>query len=134
MMVPASSTRPSWSQQPCSSDEVGTVGSLARGCRLGQPGGGHVEEPVEVDAQRTVVDAAQQLGRRRSLERLVQRVGGGEGVVHLVPVAVIVLRVEPGDAQRGGVGDGAAERLGVDPGGDGLVDGRDDVGRLLGQQ
>ncbi len=55
-------------------------------------------------------------------------------MVHLVPVAVIVLGVEAGDAQRGGVGDGATELVGVDPGDDGLVDGADDLGRLLGQE
>ena len=84
--------------------------------RVGQARRGHVEEAVEVDAQRAVHEAAQQLGRRVAHERLVQRVGGGERVVDGVPVAEVVLHVEAGDAQRGGVGEGAAELVGVGAG------------------
>ena len=103
------------------------------GAAAGQAGGGDVEEPVEVDPQRAVVDAAQQRGRRRPHQRLVQGVGGGEGVVHLVPVGVVVLGVEAGDPQRRGEGEGAAQLLGPGAGVDGLVDGGHDLGGVLGE-
>ena len=44
------------------------------GRRARQTRGGHVEEPVEVDAERGVHAAAQQLGCRVALQRVVQRV------------------------------------------------------------
>jgi hypothetical protein len=63
----------------------------------------------------------------------VHGVGGGEGVVHLIPVAVVVLRVESGDPRRGGVGDRAGEFLGGGAGRDGLVDRGHHVGGIVGQ-
>ncbi len=102
--LPASSTMPCTSKQSVERVEVA-------GRRVGRRGGGHVEEAVEVDRAAPRARAAQQLGRRRALQRLVQRVGGGERVVHGVPVAVVVLHVEAGDAQRGRVRDRAAELL-----------------------
>ena len=60
-------------------------------------------------------------------------VGGGEGVVHFVPVPVIVLGVEAGDPQRRGVGDCSAELFGVGAGGDGVVDRGDDLSWIFGQ-
>src|SRR4029077_20289048 len=99
----------------------------------GQSGGGDVQKAVEVDAKGAVVHGAQQSRRRRAHDRLVQRVRGRESVVHLVPVAVVVLRVEARDPQRGGVRDRAAELLGFGAGRDRVVDGGDDLGRVLGQ-
>ena len=96
--LPASSTMPCTSKQ-----RFERVEAAAR--RLREPRRGHVEEAVEVDAQRGVHRAAQQLGRRVAAQRLVQRVRGGERVVHGVPVAVVVLHVEARDAQRGRVRD-----------------------------
>ena len=129
-MVPASSTRPSWSQQCWRSAEVG--GFAGRG-DTGETSGGHVEEAVEVDAESPVVHGAQQLGGRRAPDRLMHSVGGGEGVVHFVPVPVVVLGVEAGDPQRGGVGDCSAELFGVGAGGDGVVDRGDDLSWIFGQ-
>ena len=54
-------------------------------------------------------DAADQLRRTRAFQGLVQGVRVGEGVQHRDPVAEFVLRVEPGDAQRGRVGDRLAQ-------------------------
>ncbi len=102
------------------------VGEFA-GLRVGQARGGHVEETVEVDAQRAVHEAAQQLARRHAHEGSVQRVRGGEGVVDGVPVAEVVLHVEAGDAQRGGVGEGPAELVGIGAGGERVEQGVDNM-------
>ena len=88
---------------------VQRVDAARRGLR--QPRRGNVEEAVEVDAQRGVHRGAPQLGRGVAAQRLVQRVGGGERVVHGVPVGVVVARVEAHDAQRGRVRDRAPELL-----------------------
>ena len=65
-------------------------------------------------------------------QRLVQRVGGGERVVHGVPVAVIVLHVEARDAQRGRVRDRAADLLLVGAGAQRVEQrGRDDLGIVV---
>ncbi len=57
----------------------------------------------------------------------MQRVRSGEGVVDGVPVAEVVLHVEAGDAQRGGVGEGAAELVGIRAGGERVEQGVDDA-------
>ena len=63
----------------------------------------------------------------------MEGVGGGEGVVDLVPVGVVVLGVEAGDAQGGGIGDGPAELLRTGAGHDGVVDGGHDLEGIVGQ-
>ena len=47
--------------------------------------------------------------------QLVGGVGGGEAVVDDIPVAVVVLRVETGKAERGGVGHGTGQLFGTGP-------------------
>ena len=100
---------------PCTSKHSASVVEVAASSP-GQAGGGHVEEAVEVDAQRAV-------HRRRAAARAsggacsawCSALRGGERVVHGVPVAVVVLHVEPRDAQRGRVRERAAELLAVAP-------------------
>ncbi len=79
------------------------------GRRRRQTRRGHIEEAVEVDAQRGVHAAAPELGGGIAAEGLMQRVGGGERVVHGVPVAVVVLDVEAQDPQRGRIRERASE-------------------------
>ena len=64
----------------------------------------------------------------------MEGVDGGEGVVHDVPVAVVVLGVEAHDPQRRGVGDGPRQLLGRRAGGDAPIDGGHDLGRVLAQE
>ena len=64
----------------------------------------------------------------------MQRVRGGEGVVDRVPVAEVVLHVETGDAQRGRVGDGAPELLGVGTGGERVEERVDDALGVVGEE
>ncbi len=52
-------------------------------------------------AQHAVHQSAGELRRRLAHDRVVQRVRRGERVMDGVPVAEVVLGVEPGDAQRG---------------------------------
>lgn len=56
----------------------------------------------------------------------MEGVGGGESVMHDVPVAMVVLDVEAGDPQGGGQRDGAAELLGRRPLTDRIEDRLDD--------
>ena len=53
-----------------------------------------------------LVHAPQELRRGRAVYQLVRGVGGGEAVMDDIPVAVVILRMETGQAERGGVGDG----------------------------
>ena len=57
-------------------------------------------------------DSPQQLGGGRPDQSLVHGVGVREPVVDDVPVAVVVLDVEAGDAQPGGQGQGPPQLLG----------------------
>ena len=107
--------------------ELGEVAGL----RVGQAGRGDVEEPVEVDAQRAVHQPAVQLSRGDPPERAVQRVGGGERVVHRVPVAEVVLHVEARDAERRRVRERAPELRGVGTGLDRVEERVDDVLGML---
>ena len=59
-IAPASSTLPSTSQHVCESRDVGRASMCG-----GQPCGRNVQEPVEVDPERALVDASGELGRRR---------------------------------------------------------------------
>jgi hypothetical protein len=102
--------------------------------RRGQPRRRHVEEPVEVDAQRTVQRAPEELGRRAPHEGLMEGVGGREGVVHRVPVTEVVLGVEADDAQRRGVGEGPADLFRRRAHGDGVEHGADDRVRIVVEQ
>ena len=86
-------------------DLVGFPGQIGCGLLIRQPRGRHVEEAVQVHRHGAVKHAADQFGRPRALQGLMQGVGVGEGVQHGDPVAELVLGVETGDAQRGGVGD-----------------------------
>ena len=61
---------------------------------------------------RAVDHAPQQFGGRRPDQGLVDRVGVGEPVVDDVPVAVVILDVEAGDAQAGREGEGPPELFG----------------------
>ena len=100
---------------PCTSKQCASASRLPL-VAVRQARRGHVEEAVEVDAQRGVHRAAQELGRRPALQRLVQPVRRGERVVHGVPVAVVVLHVEARDAERGRVRDRPADLLFVGAG------------------
>ena len=74
--------------------------------------GGHVQEAIEVDTDRRIEHGAQEFDRRCALQRLVQRVGGCEGVVDGVPVPELVGGVEAGHPEKGSVSDRAAQLLG----------------------
>ena len=60
-------------------------------------------------------------------------VGGGEGVVDHVPVAMVVLGVEAGQSQGGGVGHGPGQLLGGGTEVDGPVKGGDDLAGIVAQ-
>ena len=90
-------------------DFVGLPGQIACSPIIRQPRGWHVEEAVQVHCHGAVEHAADQFGRTRPFQSLMQGVGVGEGVQHRDPVAELVLGMETGDAQRGGVGDRLTE-------------------------
>ena len=66
--------------------------------------GRHVEKTVQVDAHSYIEHASLQLDSRRPFQRLMQGVGGGQSVMHRIPVPELVGEMEMGHAQEGGVG------------------------------
>ena len=128
-MAPASSTMSCWSQHPGSAPRSG--GADGQRMTAGQRGGRHVEEAVEEHLAGALVDAPGQLRRGRPLQQLMHGVGGGEGVVDDIPVAVVVLGVEAGHPQGGGVGHRPGQLLQRGAGGHGPVEGGHDLGRVV---
>ena len=58
-------------------------------------------------------------------------VGGGETVMDDIPVTVVVLRVETGQSERGGVGHGTGQLFGTGPLLSSLVQGGDDLAGVV---
>ena len=102
-MAPASSTLPSWSQH-ASRTERSVDSACAPGGR-----GRDVQEAVEEDLERPLIDPPSQFASRCPANELVNGARACETVMHDVPVAVVVLDMEACQPEGRGVGDGARE-------------------------
>ena len=88
----------------------------------GKRHGWHIEESIEVNAHSNVVHAPQQLRSGSPFQGLMQAMGGGQSIVHRVPVSKLVGRVEMGHAEEGCMSGRRSKLLGSGPEQDAVVD------------